>query len=75
MPTFHVPKPDDRPDVEVLVDGVWCRGELRMWTEHDEGAWTAQVQHQPPSSDSRVIGTLSADDVRQDTVGRARGRQ
>jgi hypothetical protein len=38
-----------------------------MWTEHDEGTWTAQVQHQPPSSDSRVIGTFSADDVRQDT--------
>jgi hypothetical protein len=36
-----------------------------MWTEHVEG--TARVQHQPPRSDSRVIGTFSADDVRQDT--------
>jgi hypothetical protein len=47
MPKFHVPKPSD-PDVEVLIDGAWCQGELRMWTQHDDGTWTAQVQYQPP---------------------------
>lgn len=26
----HVPIPAERPDVEVLVDGTWCPGEVRM---------------------------------------------
>jgi hypothetical protein len=43
MPTHHVPKPDERPDVEVFIDGDWCPGELRMWTQDDHGAWFAQV--------------------------------
>jgi hypothetical protein len=68
MPKFHVPKPSDRPDVEVLIDGAWCQGELRMWTRHDDGTWTAQAQYQPPDGDSRVIRTFSADDVREDAV-------
>ena len=28
MSTFRVPKPGERPDVEVLVDDIWCPGEL-----------------------------------------------
>lgn len=45
MATHHVPKPGERPDVEVCVDGGWCPGELRMWTQDDHGAWFAQVQY------------------------------
>ena len=75
MPTFHVPKPGERPDVEALVDGVWCPGELRMWTQDDEGAWTAQVQYRPPGSHSRVIGAFPAEDVREDTADRSHGRR
>jgi hypothetical protein len=78
MPKVHVPKPSDRPDVEVLIDGAWCQGELRMWARHDDGTWTAQVQYQPPDGDSGVIRTFSADDVREDAVDRpavvSRGR-
>jgi hypothetical protein len=75
VPTFHVPKPGERPDVEALVDGVWCPGELRMWTQDDEGAWTAQVQYRPPGSHSRVIGAFPAEHVRGDTIDRSDGRR
>ncbi len=58
MPTHHVPKPGDRPDVEVLVGGVWCPGELRMWTQTDDDTWTAQLQYRPPGTHTRVIDTF-----------------
>ena len=74
MPTHHVPKPGERPDVEVFVDGDWCPGELRMWTQDDHGAWFAQVQYRPAGSHSRVIGAFPAEDVREDTTDRSRGR-
>jgi hypothetical protein len=74
MPSHHVPKPGDRPDVEVVVDGVWCPGELRMWTQDADDNWTAQVQYRPPGSFSRVIGAFGADQVREDTVDRSHGR-
>jgi len=35
--------PADRPEVKVLVDGVWYPGELRMWTQAIEGSWFANV--------------------------------
>ena len=49
--THHVPKPGERPDVEVLVDETWCAGELRMWTQDDDGSWTAQgsTSHRAPT--------------------------
>ena len=72
MPKFHVPKPSDRPDGEVLVDGAWWQGELRMWTQHDDGTWTAKVQYQPPDGDSLVIRTFPAGEVR--AADSARGR-
>ena len=33
-----------------ISEALWCPGELRMWTQDDEGAWAAQVQYQPPGS-------------------------
>jgi hypothetical protein len=30
---------DDRPDVEVLVDGEWYPGELRAWYPRVDGWW------------------------------------
>jgi hypothetical protein len=75
VPTYHVPKPGDRPDVEVLVDDTRCPGELRMWTQDDDGTWAAQVQYQPPGTHTRVIGTFAADQVREDAVDRSRGRE
>jgi hypothetical protein len=43
MPTRHVIKPADRPMAEVLVDGEWRPAEIRMWTQEDDGSWTANV--------------------------------
>lgn len=34
----------DRIDIECLVDGVWCAGELRSWQKHDD-AWSAIVTY------------------------------
>ncbi len=32
----------DEPDVEILMDGAWCQGELRQWSVNDK-LWSAQV--------------------------------
>ena len=74
MPTFHVPKPGERPDVEVLVDGTWCPGELRMWTQHDNGDWAADVQYRPPGAYSSHLATFPECQVRKNTIDRSRGR-
>ena len=44
MKQHRVYRPDERPDIEVLVDGVWCDGELRMWTLREDGSWQGNVQ-------------------------------
>jgi hypothetical protein len=36
--TQTVYPPADRPEVEVLVEGTWHYGELRMWTQHRDGS-------------------------------------
>jgi hypothetical protein len=41
---FIVYLPHEWPDVEVSVDGVWCKGELRMWIQREDGSWWGQVQ-------------------------------
>ena len=28
----------------MLVDGTWHYGELRMWTHHRDGSWSANVK-------------------------------
>jgi hypothetical protein len=57
------------------VASVWCPGELRMWTQDDDGAWFAQVQYRPPGGHSRVIGAFPAEDVREDYTDHSRGRR
>lgn len=34
----------DRPDVEVLVDGTWCEGELWSWDRDAAGEWTGMAE-------------------------------
>ncbi len=36
-------RPDQRPDVEILVDGVWCQGELCQWSVDGDDNWSAQM--------------------------------
>lgn len=62
----------DRPDVEVLVDGTWWPGQLRMWTRHDDGTWTGNVLFH--DAEGNRADTFPADHIREDTVDRSRGR-
>ena len=72
QPQHSVYRPDERPDVEALVDGEWRLDELRAWTLHEDGTRTVDVQYQPVGTNSRTIGTLTADEIRSDTVDRGR---
>lgn len=56
-------RPDERPEVEVLVDGVWFPGELRMWFQHEDGSWRENVMW------SRVPGENRLDNVPAERVG------
>lgn len=63
--------PLERPDVEVLVDGTWWPGEVRMATELDDGTWTHNVQYRTDAG--QFVETVPDDRIRADTVDRARG--
>lgn len=54
----------------MLVDGGWCRGELRSWSRRDD-AWVADVQYRPDGEHSSYLGTFAEDEVREDTVDRS----
>lgn len=62
MPTHAVYAPAERPLCEVDIDGTWHPGEVRMWTQHDDG-WTAQVTYSLAAGDNR-IGTFDQARVR-----------
>ena len=75
----RVPEPivylaDDRPDVEVLWEGTWCPGELRMQRQDVAGQWLCQVQYRRPGELSSHIDTFPASEVRANTVDRGAGR-
>lgn len=55
-------RPDERPDVEVFVDGVWYEGELRAWQRRADG-WWANVQWRP-SAGMTYVDTVPAANVR-----------
>lgn len=56
--------PDERPDIEVCIDGAWCPGELRMWQQREDGSWWANVNWSRDGQ--RYVDTLPADDIRPD---------
>lgn len=64
----------ERPAVEVLVDGAWCYGLIRMQTQLDDGTWELNVQWMPSDDHSWRIDTFPPERVRSDTVDRSRGR-
>jgi hypothetical protein len=64
MPTRHVYRPGERPAVEVLVDAVWCDGELRMRTQRDDGSWKGNVQWRSNGEPTRRLDTFVADFIR-----------
>jgi hypothetical protein len=61
--------PHERPDIEVLVDGVWHRGELRAWQPDPDGeGWRANVQYRPEKGVT-YIDTVAEERVRPDPRG------
>ncbi|MET1060843.1 MAG: hypothetical protein ABWX84_14680 [Nocardioides sp.] len=63
MPHHIVYKPADRPEREALVDGRWVPAEIRMWTQHDDETWSADVGYSMAPAENR-IGTFTADRLR-----------
>ncbi|PUA79204.1 hypothetical protein [Nocardioides currus] len=57
-------RPDERPDVEVLVDEVWFTGELRQWKQLSDGSWTGQVTWRSSACVNR-IDTFPASSIRE----------
>lgn len=53
----------ERPEVEVLVDGRWCVGELLMWLHRDDG-WWANVTWRPPGDPSQRHEIVPAPRIR-----------
>lgn len=56
-------RPNERPDVEVHVDGVWHPGELRDWLHREDGTWWANGQWRRRPGET-YIDTVPADHVR-----------
>ena len=40
----HIFRPGEHPDVEVVVNGLWCDGQLRVWTQREDGSWHGDVE-------------------------------
>lgn len=69
MPVVRTYRPDQRPDVEILVDGRWCKGELRQWSVDSQQQWSAQVSWRRRAGQTR-IDTFPAEVVRLDETSR-----
>lgn len=55
--------PNERPDVEILVDGTWYAGELHAWALRD-GIWWGHVTYRTgPSQQHRA--TVPHDRIRE----------
>ena len=74
MPQPVVYEPAERPDVEVLWEGTWCPGEVRMVTWDDQGAEVHQVQYRRSGELSSHIDDFTADRMRPDSIDRSLGR-
>ena len=56
--------PGERPDVEVASRRRVVDGELRMWSQRDDGSWWADVQWRPSGEPTRRLDTFAADLIR-----------
>lgn len=65
MPAVRTYRPDERPDVEVLVNGQWYQGELRQWSADAKGSWSAQVNWRRKGGET-FIDTIPAERIRPD---------
>jgi hypothetical protein len=62
--TSRVFRPDERPDVQVRIDGVWYPGELRMWQRRKDGWWANVTWRTGPGL--TFVGSVPQDDVRRE---------
>jgi hypothetical protein len=67
-------RPGEMPDVEVLYEGTWCPGEVRM-VSWPGGVETHHVQYRRPGDLSSHLDAFPADQVRKDAVDRSAGRE
>ena len=65
MPVVRTFRPHERPDVEVLIDGQWFKGEPRQWSVDAEKHWSAQVTWHRGVGET-FISTVPAEQVRPD---------
>lgn len=72
MPVVRTYRPDERPDVEIPIDGQWCKGELRQWSVDGADNWSAQVNWRREVGHT-YIDTFPANKIRPDeTTGHPR---
>ena len=64
-PHAHVYEQGERPAVEVLVHGHWLTGELRKWTQRDDGTWWGNIQYMPADEFTPHLGTFPAEWIRE----------
>jgi len=62
--THTIYAPNDRPEAEVLVDGVWYSAEVRSWMIDDAGDWWASCSWSKGPGDN-YLDTVPAARVRQ----------
>jgi hypothetical protein len=62
----RVYRPDERPDVLATIHGVEYPGELRMWQQHEDGSWWADVNWSRDGQ--RYVDTVPAGDLRPDGI-------
>ena len=55
MPEPIVYLAQERPDVEVLWECVWCPGEMRMQRQDKAGQWLCQVQYRARRCRARLV--------------------
>jgi hypothetical protein len=64
VPQARIYRPDQRPDVEVLVDGAWHQGELYAWRPTADG-WEATVRWRRGPGIGHFLTSFPADRVRR----------
>lgn len=75
MPNERTYPRGEEPDVQVLADGQWHPGELRMWEQHPDGTWWGHVVWHPIGRNKSRFQAFPADRIRPDETDYSAGRQ
>lgn len=66
-------KPEERPDVLLLVDEQWHQGELRQWSQDPQGGWWGYVTWRPEPGQT-LHDSFPAERIRPDDTDMGHGR-